>query len=176
LGIQQIQIVEVALTDLFALQEISKRTFYDAFASVNTAENMQFHLDNHFTEEKLTAEILNKDSKFFFAVYGKKPVGYIKINQGDAQTVLPNEQAIEIERIYVDQLFKGGGIGKIFISKAIELANEVQAKYLWLGVWEHNVPAIRFYEKNGFEKFSKHIFKLGDDEQTDLLMKKSLKS
>jgi diamine N-acetyltransferase len=175
LGIQQIQIVEVVLADLSLLQEISKRTFYDSFAALNTAENMKFHLDNHFTREKLTAEILNRDSKFFFAIHGGTPVGYLKINQGSAQTVLPNDQAVEIERIYVDRVFKGNGIGKTFISKTEELATTSQAKYLWLGVWENNEPAIRFYEKNGFKKFSKHIFKLGDDEQTDLLLRKTLK-
>jgi ribosomal protein S18 acetylase RimI-like enzyme len=174
--IQQIQIVEVSLSDLHLLQDISRRTFHDSFAALNTAENMKLHLDNHFTKEKLAAEILNRDSKFFFAIHQGTPVGYIKINQADAQTVLPNDQAVEIERIYVDQLFKGTGIGKIFISKAVTLANASGSKYLWLGVWEHNEPAIRFYEKNGFEKFSKHIFKLGDDEQTDLLMKKTLRA
>jgi ribosomal protein S18 acetylase RimI-like enzyme len=175
LGIQQIQIVEVVLADLPFLQEISKRTFYDSFAALNKAENMKFHLENHFTQEKLTAEILNRDSKFFFAIHDRKPVGYLKINKGGAQTVLPNDQAVEIERIYVDRLFKGNGIGKTFISKAVELANQSRAKYLWLGVWELNEPAIRFYKKNGFETFSKHIFELGDDKQTDLLMRKSLK-
>jgi diamine N-acetyltransferase len=175
LGIQQIQIVEVVLADLPFLQEISRRTFYDSFAALNKAENMKFHLDNHFTQEKLTAEILNRDSKFFFAIHDRKPVGYLKINRGGAQTVLPNDQAVEIERIYVDRLSKGNGIGKTFISKAVELANQSRAKYLWLGVWELNEPAIRFYEKNGFEIFSKHIFELGDDKQTDLLMRKTLK-
>ena len=175
MGIQKIQIVEVVLADLPLLQEISKRTFYDSFAALNTAENMQYHLDNHFTWEKLSAEIFNRDSKFFFAIHEGVPVGYLKINKGSAQTVLPNDHAFEIERIYVDRLSKGKGIGKTFISKTTELANASGAKYLWLGVWEHNEPAIRFYEKNGFEKFSKHTFELGDDAQTDLLMKKTLK-
>ena len=174
MDIQEIQIVEVVLKDVQRLQEISKRTFYDSFAAVNTSANMQFHLDNHFTEAKLTAEILNRDSKFFFAIRKELPVGYIKINQGSAQTVLPNDRALEIERIYVDHSFKGAGIGKLFISKAVEMANASRANYLWLGVGKNNQPAIRFYEKDGFEKFSKHIFILGDDEQTDLLMKKNL--
>jgi ribosomal protein S18 acetylase RimI-like enzyme len=41
----------------------------------------------------------------------------------------------------------------------------------WLGVWEDNHRAIRFYEKNGFEKFDSHPFILGESKQTDLLMK-----
>ena len=175
MGIPEIQIVEVALKDLGLLQEIAKRTFYDSFAAMNTAENMQIYTDEYLTDEKLKAEILNPDSRFFFADNGNAPVGYIKINRGSAQTVLPNDEAFEIERIYVDQPFKGGGIGKVLISKAVELATASRATYLWLGVWENNAPAIRFYEKNGFKQFSKHIFKLGNDEQTDLLLKRGLR-
>jgi diamine N-acetyltransferase len=174
LGIQDIQVVEVGLADLRLLQEIAKRTFYDSFAAMNTAENMQLYANEYLTDEKLRAEILNPDSRFFFARREEKPVGYIKINQGGAQTVLSNYQALEIERIYVDQSNKSNGIGKMFISKAVELASSFRANYLWLGVWEHNKPAIRFYEKNGFKLFGSHLFKLGEDEQTDLLMKRDL--
>ncbi len=45
-------------------------------------------------------------------------------------------------------------------------------KSIWLGVWEENPKAIRFYEKNGFVPFSRHIFKMGDEEQTDIMMRK----
>lgn len=57
------------------------------------------------------------------------------------------------------------------IQKTIEIGIENNLDYIWLGVWEHNVDAIKFYEKQGFKKFDTHIFKLGDDEQTDNLMK-----
>jgi diamine N-acetyltransferase len=174
LGIHEIQIVEISLRDLPALQEISKRTFYDAFAAVNTPENMSFHLSHYFTEEKLTNEILDPSSKFFFALHSGVPVGYLKVNMSSSQTVLPNNGGFEIERIYVDQAFKGGGIGKLFIDKSIDLAVAAGAKFVWLGVWEHNSAAIHFYEKNGFKKYSQHIFKLGDDDQTDLLMCRAL--
>jgi len=168
----EIKIVEASLKDLRKLQEIARRTFLESFAAVNTAENMQFYLDHHFSEELLSAELMNPDSRFFFALDGAVTMGYLKINRGSAQTVLPNDHALEIERIYINQLYKGNGIGKIFVDKAVDLAGEYGAKYIWLGVWEHNVPARRFYEKNGFITFSKHFFKLGDDEQTDLLMKR----
>jgi len=174
LDIPEIDVVEVGLNDLRLLREIAKRTFYDSFAGMNSAENMRLYADEYLTDEKLKSEILNPESKFFFSKIEDLPVGYFKVNRGNAQTVLPNEQAFEIERIYVEQAYKGNGIGKMLISKAIELAGACGANYLWLGVWEHNQPAIRFYEKNGFKQYSHHIFKLGEDEQTDLLMKRIL--
>jgi ribosomal protein S18 acetylase RimI-like enzyme len=53
-------------------------------------------------------------------------------------------------------------------------AKKTNADYIWLGVWEENTKAINFYTKNGFAGFDKHIFKLGDDEQTDIMMKLQL--
>ena len=163
--------MECSPGDLTVLQEISKRTFYDSFAALNTAANMTFHLNSYFTIEKLRVEISNPESKFFFAMKSGKTAGYLKVNHGSAQTVLPNDNGFEIERIYVDQAHKGFGIGTLFIDTSINLAGKTGAKYVWLGVWEHNSSAIHFYEKNGFRKYGQHIFKLGDDDQTDLLMK-----
>ena len=170
----EIQIIEVSGNDLNMLQEISRRTFFQAFAGVNTPGNMQFFLDHHYSKEKLSEELLNPDSQFYFATLDHEPVGYLKLNQRNAQTVLPNDQGLEIERIYMDSDSKGMGIGKLFIRKTIEFAHASRVKFIWLGVWEHNTSAIHFYEKNGFEIYGSHIFKLGDDDQTDLLMRRMI--
>lgn len=82
---------------------------------------------------------------------------------------------MEIERIYVLKEFHGKKVGQILYEKAIELAKGIDADFIWLGVWEENPRAIRFYEKNGFSAFDKHIFQLGNDEQTDIMMKLELK-
>jgi RimJ/RimL family protein N-acetyltransferase len=84
--------------------------------------------------------------------------------------------AVEIERIYVLQAYHGKKVGQLLYEKAMEVSVEVNAGYVWLGVWEENQRAISFYKKNGFIEFDKHIFKLGDDEQTDVMMKKKLEA
>jgi ribosomal protein S18 acetylase RimI-like enzyme len=172
LTIQDIQIIKVGLKHLPDLQKISRKTFHDSFAEMNTPANMQMFLEHHFSEDKLRAELLTPESEFFFAKSGDSIAGYFKINRGDAQSVLPNEGGLELERIYVDDSFKGKGIGHLCIQKAVETARSYGLDYVWLGVWEHNTAAIRFYGRNGFITYSDHIFFLGDDPQTDLLMKK----
>lgn len=87
-----------------------------------------------------------------------------------------NDKALEIERIYVLKEFQGIRVGKILFDKAIEVAKKKNSDYVWLGVWEENPKAIHFYKKNGFLEFDKHIFKLGNDEQTDIMMKLQLKN
>ena len=173
--IPEIEISEVLPEDLLTLQEISRQTFQQSFAAMNTEENMKYFLEHHYSEEKLLSEILNPDSRFFFAKTKNTIVGYLKINRKGAQTVLPNDDGLEVERIYIDEAFKGQGVGRLFIDKTIESAIKFKAAYIWLGVWEHNRRAIHFYEKIGFIPYSSHIFKLGDDEQTDLLLKMKLK-
>jgi diamine N-acetyltransferase len=174
LDIREIQLVEVGLEDLQQLKNLSRRTFYATFADVNTPENMQLYDQHHFSDEQIRLEILNPDSRFYFASYAGEVQGYVKINQGMAQTVLPNEGGMEIERIYVDQFLKGRGIGTLLLEKMIQLAKQSGAKYVWLGVWEHNTSALGFYEKNGFLPYSQHFFHLGNDKQTDILMRFSL--
>ncbi len=169
------EIIAVTLNDLAVLQKIGMETFYESFSSVNTEENMTQYLAEAYSLDKLTDELNNPNSSFYFAVVNDKILGYLKINFGDSQTELKQEHALEIERIYVLQAYHGKKIGQILFEKAMELALEKNADYVWLGVWEENPRAIRFYTKNGFVTFDKHIFKLGDDEQTDIMMKLQLK-
>ena len=108
---------------------------------------------------------------FYFAKIDNKIAGYLKVNTSTAQTELHDADALEIERIYVINEFQGKKIGQILFDKAIEIAKGQSLKYIWLGVWEKNEKAIQFYEKNGLVKFDTHIFKLGSDVQTDVMMK-----
>ena len=96
------------------------------------------------------------------------------LNFGQAQTEFNDNKALEIERIYVLKEFYGKKVGQVLYDKAFDIAKQAGADYLWLGVWEENQRAINFYKKNGFVEFDKHIFKLGDDEQTDIIMKLKL--
>ena len=101
-------------------------------------------------------------------------MGYLKLNTAHAQTEPQAADALEIERIYVLSNYHGGGVGQALYHHAMSVAEDRKASYVWLGVWEHNHRALRFYEKNGFIAFGTHIFQLGNDQQTDILMKKSV--
>ena len=98
----------------------------------------------------------------------------MKLNTGQAQTELSDQAGLEIERIYVLKEFHGKKIGQILYDKALQTAIETAAEYIWLGVWEQNARAISFYKKNRFREFGKHIFRLGSDDQTDIMMKLDL--
>ncbi|MBA9075233.1 ribosomal protein S18 acetylase RimI-like enzyme [Flavobacterium gossypii] len=171
-----IEIKRVDLNSINLLQEIGRQTFLETFSETNTSENMNKYLEDGFSLDKLTAELNSKNSEFYFAELNNEIIGYLKINFGESQTELKDDKALEIERIYVLKDFHGKKVGQLLYDKAIEVASQTNADYVWLGVWEENPRAISFYKKNGFVEFDKHIFKLGDDEQTDIMMKLELKN
>lgn len=168
------QIKKINTSDLENLQKISRQTFFETFSEVNSEADMQKYLTENFSTGNLKTELENPDSEFYFAEENEEILGYLKLNFGNAQTETQNLNAIEIERIYVLKEFLGQKVGQFLFEKALEVAHEKSADYIWLGVWEENHRALRFYEKNGFEVFGKHDFVLGTDVQTDLMMKKKL--
>jgi ribosomal protein S18 acetylase RimI-like enzyme len=169
-----IHIRQISLQDLPTLQTIGRKTFAETFAEGNSEENLANYVAEGFSAEKLSAELENKNSQFYFAEMDGRVLGYLKVNSGEAQSENQDHSALEIERIYVLQEFHGKEVGLTLYEKALSIAHERKAPYIWLGVWEHNPRAIRFYEKQGFIPFDQHIFQLGEDAQTDILMKLNL--
>ena len=170
-----IKIEQINHHHIEALQQIGRQTFSETFAESNSAENMAKYLEEAYSFEKLNEEINNPNSFFYFAMLDEKVIGYLKLNMGGSQTELKDNDALEIERIYVLKEFHGKKVGQFLFDKAITIAKEQQVAYVWLGVWEENKRALQFYTKNGFVEFDQHVFLLGDEAQTDIMMKLALK-
>lgn len=158
--------------DLTALLDFSRHTFHAAYAHLNAPEDFAAYMKNAFNENRIKNEHANPGSHFWLAEIEEKIVGYIKVNFGEAQTDLYTDDGMEVERIYVSPEKQGHGIGKILMEKAMEIASEADMKYVWLGVWDKNPKAIKFYAREGFEEFGKHVFQIGSDAQTDILMQR----
>ena len=156
------------------IAEMSRQTFYETFASQNTAENMRMFMDEQFTYEALLNEVGSPGNIFLLAFDQDEPVGYVRLRESPAPPELKGRETIEIARIYATTPSIGKGVGSKLMQACIETALEKKKEVIWLGVWEHNQRAIGFYERWGFEKFSTHVFVLGTDPQTDWLMKKEL--
>ena len=171
---QASEISKVTINEVELLRAISVQTFTETFAHQNSESDMQKYVSENLSIEQLSKELNTKGSSFYFLKLNSDIIGYLKINTGKAQTELKNDISLEIERIYIKHEKHGKNIGKQLLDKAIEIAKEHHYQYIWLAVWELNLKAIAFYKKHNFVEFDKHIFKLGDDEQIDLMMKMNL--
>lgn len=167
-------IKKIDSTDLKQLQTISIRTFTDTFGKDNTEEDLNNYLESAYADQVLTDEINNSDSEFYFIYLDARVAGYLKLNVDSAQTENFAKNGLEIERIYIDPDFKRNGLGKKLYELAVKRAVEQSKDSIWLGVWEHNLAAMEFYKKMGFEKVGQHSFFMGEDEQIDFIMQKKI--
>lgn len=158
--------------DAELIAEMSRTTFYDAFAKDNSNEDMDFFLNEQFTKAALNKEVEEGDGIFMLAYVNNEAAGYARMRLKNSENILAEENAIEIARIYAMSFAIGKGVGSALMQKCIDIAAEQNKAVIWLGVWEKNERAIAFYTRRGFEKFSEHSFLLGSDLQTDWLMKR----
>jgi len=165
------KIIDALPRDVDDLLHLSRKIFYDSFAAQNKPENIQAYMDSAYNRNQLFAELLNPLSEHYFICDGEKKIGFLKLNKSGEQSDINDEDSMELQRIYIDGAYQGKGLGAMLLDKAKERTQELQLKYIWLGVWEKNPDAIRFYERHGFEIFGSHEFVMGDEVQTDILMK-----
>jgi ribosomal protein S18 acetylase RimI-like enzyme len=169
-----INIKKCTLEELSILQEISYETFNETFKDQNSPENMKAYLERAFNLKQLEKELSNISSQFFFVYFNNELAGYLKVNANDAQSEEMGDDSLEIERIYIKNKFQKHGLGKYLLNKAMEIAMERNKKKIWLGVWEKNEIAVAFYKKMGFVQTGAHSFYMGDEEQVDFILTKTL--
>ena len=163
------------IKDIDQLQVLSITTFTQAFENQNNPKDFHTYITKAFSKEQLLSELNDFDTSFYFVKRREETIGYFKTTVFGAQNELKEPEGMELERIYVLPLFQGKGVGKKILSFVESLAQQHGKTYLWLGVWEQNPKAIRFYERHGYMKFDTHPYYIGNDRQTDWLLKKELK-
>ena len=170
--LENIKICDHQQIDL--LRDIAIETYGDTFAENNSEALMAQYFHSALNSEKLLTELHNPDSTFYFIYIKKQVAGFLKINVMAAQTDIDDLSALEIERFYIRKAFLRRGLGKQLMNFACHLAEQQGKKYIWLGVWENNRPALHFYKKMGFYQIGSHPFDMAGDIQTDLVFRKDL--
>lgn len=168
------QIRAATLADAEKLTELAARTFYDAFADMNTAENMKAYMSKAFSVEQVTAELSDPLAKFLLAEIEGAIVGYAKLLPGKIPACVTGPNPIELVRLYVDKNCLGAGVGNDLMQASLDEARSLGHRAIYLGVWEHNHRAQSFYFRWNFRVVGSHIFQMGTDAQMDWLMEREL--
>lgn len=153
---------------------IGRKTFFETFSEFYPKEVMTSYLDRSFSMDKILRELSCEQSQFWMLEAEGVCAGYLKLNWDDAQTDLRDSQGLEVERIYVSRDFKKRGLGKELFDKALSVSRQLGKSYIWLGVWENNHGAIKFYQSLGFVVIGTHEFDMGDIRDTDYVMRLEL--
>src|SRR5208282_5417965 len=160
--------------DALALSVLAEATFRAAFAESNTAANMQLHCAVNYGQALQLAEIRESSHETWVAELASRLVAYVQLRFDAASPVISGERPVEIQRFYVDASHHGAGLAHQLMAHVLARANAAGYALLWLGVWERNARALAFYRKWGFEVVGEHTFKVGDDPQRDLLIRRDV--
>ena len=156
--------------DAVALAALAERTFRATFAPDNTDANMNLHCARTYGPAIQAAEIADPRRDTFVADDGGTLVGYGQLRWGHAPACVVAARPAEIQRLYVDAPWHGRGVAQALMTAMLAQARDGGADRVWLGVWEQNPRARRFYAKAGFADAGDHAFRLGDEVQRDLVM------
>jgi GNAT superfamily N-acetyltransferase len=167
-----IKIRHATTEDALPLTDLAYTTFWDAFHEhpKNAPDDLAAYMSKAFSLDQTIIELEDDRNIFLLAEIEGEPAGYAKLTVGATEDGITAERPIELNRLYSHQKFLGKGVGQALMDACFERGRAEGCDVMWLGVWEYNPRAQRFYEKNGFTIVGKHIFQLGSDPQTDLLM------
>ena len=169
---ERLHIRPAGTEDAEALAALGERTFRHAFGAQNAARDIDAYVRQSFAIPRMREELACAENRFLLAFLGKResPVAYAKLRAGRAHESVEGGAPIELQRLYLDAPAKGRGVGSMLMRTCLELAAQEGYRTMWLGVWERNSRAIAFYERWGFTASGEHVFRLGSDDQTDLIM------
>lgn len=170
-----IRIIQANVSHAPLLTQLSLQSFCEAFEKDNNPDDFKTYIDEAFSEEQITKDLKEPGSIFYIAYYNDEVAGYARLRKStEVNDQFPDKKLIELHRLYALHKYIGRGIGKALMNHCLQQSKQNGFEMIWLGVWEHNDHAQGFYKTFGFEKFSSHVFMVGNDPQTDFLLKKEL--
>jgi len=169
-----LSIRQADISDRNIICALGVTTFYEAYFEQDESTDLANYVLENFSRAQIETELNNKDSTFFIAELNDKAVGYAKLRENSTVNCLENVNAIELHRIYILERAKGKGVGGKLLNRCFETARVKGYETIWLGVWEENSAALRFYEKLGFVKVGELQFPYGKTVGTNYVLKLEL--
>lgn len=162
-------------SDAKALSRFATETFCDTFAHLYTPNDLKAYLESNYTEQVQFTELERPDYLTHLVVQNENIVGYSTIRFGSREEQIKGPDPVaEIWRFYVSKAYIGKGVAKTLMNRIMEVLKELQTSIVWLGVWENNQRAQKFYLKYGFQEVGYHDFIIGTAVDRDFLFQLDL--
>ncbi len=169
-----LEIRQATISDVQIISALGITTCYEAYFELDPSKDLAEYCVKFFSLEALTNEFEDANSTFLIAESDGKAIGYVKLREGKKIECLRGKNAIEVQRIYILEKMKGKRIGESLMNRCFEIAQEKGYETLWLGVWDKNIAAQKFYEKIGMKIIGTTDFSDGKNEFINLVFAKEI--
>ncbi|MBA2683939.1 MAG: GNAT family N-acetyltransferase [Gemmatimonadaceae bacterium] len=162
------------VADASNLSALGTETFTTSFGAQNAPENIALHLAKAFGPGVQERELADPAVTYLIAEMNGRTAGYAQVRASDPPPCITGPAPVEVLRFYVVHEFHGTGVAQALMEACAADARQRGGRTLWLGVWDQNPRAIRFYTKCGYEDVGGQTFMLGDDPQNDRVLARPL--
>ena len=150
-----------AFEDAPALAAFAAEAFRETYRDLDDASDIADYVREHFSQPAVLAVIGDPACITLLAEVGSRLAGYAVLRSALPPACVVGPSPIELARFYLGLEFTGKGYGAQLMLAVHEEASRMAAKTLWLGVYDRNVRAVRFYERFGFRKTGGQAFPFG---------------
>jgi ribosomal protein S18 acetylase RimI-like enzyme len=169
-----LRIRRATAADALLISTIGAETFVESFGAQNTPENIAMHIAKAYGDGVQQRELTDPSFTYLIADIDGRTAGYACVKAGEAPPSVTGPSPVEVLRFYVVKDFHGAGVAQALMDACATDARARGGLTLWLGVWDQNPRAIRFYKKCGFMDVGGQTFVLGDDPQQDRVLARPL--
>lgn len=161
--------------DAGKLAELAAVTFPLACPPGSSPEDIQAFLEKNLSETRFAEYLADPKITILLLDDAGQLNGYTMLiakpaGDPDVSSVLSALPSTELSKCYVHPDHHGQGAATRLMKASLADAADKGASGVWLGVNSQNAKAIRFYEKNGFERVGTKSFQLGNTVEHDFVM------
>ncbi len=144
-----IEIKPSTASDSALLSKVALKAYNDHYLYL-WDDGGDYYVNANFTPQQFEKELSDPNALFYLIYKDEIAVGYLKLNIHKAFQDYNDQQALELERIYLAKSVTGQGVGSKVMDFVLNLAQEKNKSIIWLKSMGCS-PSLNFYQQHGFK-------------------------
>jgi ribosomal protein S18 acetylase RimI-like enzyme len=163
------------LGDAGKIANFAKDTFVETFGQYYKREDLQFHLDANYKVGSFKEKIQDPEHFIYLASDSTKElIGFLSLGRVKLPLKDLTSDDRELQQLYVLKQYHHKKIGFQLMQMALDNLKESSCRRLFLGVWENNFKAQKFYSLFGFQPYGEYLYPVGNHVDRELIWVKEL--
>lgn len=151
---KDLRIIPVTNMELvYSVYAVADAIWTQHYTPILGEAQVEYMVEKFLSPEAVTEQI-NSGYEYFLFSYDYTFAGFAGIHEKDGQLFL--------SKLYVDEEFRGKGIGKYMFQKFIEICKMRNLSKIWLTCNRNNTNSLAFYEHLGFLKVREEVTDIGN--------------
>lgn len=160
--------------DAAPLARLARETFTATFGHLYPAEDLAAFCDQIYAVDAQAALIVHPELEIRLACERGELVGYCQIGAFKLPFDPGARRPMELHRLYVIERVKGAGVATALMEWALARMRALGADDAYLGVYQDNPRALRFYQRYRFEIVGAYKFPVGATLDDEFIMRARL--